>query len=371
MEVTHPFIPSQEGRPRVDPLLRRVRGLLLITFVLVTTTVFSQINLIPKPQLFRLQQGLFKLNSDVRIQFNPDKVSAPLRLYVYFLHDLDLKVEVSSMDSNRRGGVILFKEMMDNSDYAYTIEVSPKEVIIEYTSEQSALSAVQTLRQFYLQNDSNSIPCIEIGDFYHFPHRGLLLDCSRHFFSVETVKKYIDLLAFYKMNVLHWHLTEDQGWRIEIDKYPKLTEIAAWRKDENGDWFSQTWSYTKQIMPLLLGGVLIAGLLLGRPGHEGLIPTQWISQSVGGNSIGANLFASGAGALMYFATLTEVPILQGLLGNGMGSGPALALLLAGPALSLPNMLVINSVIGPKKTASYVLLVVVMATLTGWLYGMYF
>jgi uncharacterized membrane protein YraQ (UPF0718 family) len=89
---------------------------------------------------------------------------------------------------------------------------------------------------------------------------------------------------------------------------------------------------------------------------------------VGGNSLGANLFASLAGALMYFATLTEIPILQGLLGNGMGAGPALALLLAGPALSLPNMLVINSVIGPKKTATYVMLVVVMATITGWIYG---
>jgi len=150
-----------------------------------------------------------------------------------------------------------------------------------------------------------------------------------------------------------------------------LVWLTAGRKDESGEWFDQTWSYTKQIMPLLLGGVLVAGLLLGRPGHEGLIPTEWISQSVGGNSLGANLFASVAGALMYFATLTEVPILQGLLGNGMGNGPALALLLAGPALSLPNMIVINSIIGPKKTGTYVLLVVVMATLSGWIYGLLF
>jgi uncharacterized membrane protein YraQ (UPF0718 family) len=147
-----------------------------------------------------------------------------------------------------------------------------------------------------------------------------------------------------------------------------LAWLTAGRDDESGDWFDQTWGYTKQIMPLLLGGVLVAGLLLGRPGYEGLIPSAWISQSVGGNSLGANLFAAVAGALMYFATLTEIPILQGLLGNGMGSGPALALLLAGPALSLPNMLVINSVIGPKKTGAYVLLVVVMATFSGWLYG---
>ncbi|MFP4542145.1 MAG: permease, partial [Opitutales bacterium] len=150
-----------------------------------------------------------------------------------------------------------------------------------------------------------------------------------------------------------------------------LAWLTAGAGGEAGEWFAQAWSYTKQIMPLLLGGVLVAGLLLGRPGHEGLIPTEWISASVGGNSLGANAFASVAGALMYFATLTEVPILQGLLGNGMGQGPALALLLAGPALSLPNMLVINSVIGPRKTGVYVALVVLMATLSGWLYGLLF
>jgi uncharacterized membrane protein YraQ (UPF0718 family) len=122
-------------------------------------------------------------------------------------------------------------------------------------------------------------------------------------------------------------------------------------------------------MPLLLAGVFVAGFLLGRPGHEGIVPSQWIAGLVGGNSVGANFFAALSGAFMYFATLTEVPIIQGLLGSGMGKGPALALLLAGPALSLPSMLVISSVIGPRKTAVYVALVVVMATLTGWLYGM--
>ena len=147
-----------------------------------------------------------------------------------------------------------------------------------------------------------------------------------------------------------------------------LAWLTAGRRGEAGEWFEQTWNYTKQIMPLLLVGVLAAGLLLGRPGNEGLIPSHWISQSVGGNSLGANLFASLAGALMYFATLTEIPIVQGLMGNGMGGGPALALLLAGPALSLPNMLVIHSVIGTRKTLTYTLLVVLMATLSGWIYG---
>ncbi len=133
-----------------------------------------------------------------------------------------------------------------------------------------------------------------------------------------------------------------------------------------------TWDFAKQILPLLFGGVLVAGLLMGRPGAEaGLIPAGIIETLVGGNSLQANLFASVVGAFMYFATLTEVPILQGLLGLGMGQGPALALLLAGPALSLPNMLVIRSILGTKKTAVFVLLVVVMATLSGLLYGALF
>jgi len=139
-------------------------------------------------------------------------------------------------------------------------------------------------------------------------------------------------------------------------------------RGETETWFISSWDFAKQIAPLLLVGVLAAGFLLGRPGSEGLIPSQWVSSLVGGNSLWSNLFASLVGAFMYFATLTEVPILQGLIGAGMGKGPALALLLAGPALSLPNMLVIRSVIGTAKTIVFVSLVVVMATLSGLIFG---
>ena len=145
--------------------------------------------------------------------------------------------------------------------------------------------------------------------------------------------------------------------------------ILVWfNKAERKEWTFSTWIFAKQIFPLLFAGVLVAGFLLGRPGHEALIPNEWVARWVGGNGLGANLFASVAGAFMYFATLTEVPILQGLLGAGMGKGPALALLLAGPALSLPNMLVIRSVIGTKKTLVYILLVIIMATISGLIYG---
>ncbi len=145
--------------------------------------------------------------------------------------------------------------------------------------------------------------------------------------------------------------------------------LKSWfTKEECVDWVESTWGFMKQIFPLLFGGVIVAGFLLGRPGHPALIPEQYIESLLGGNSLWANFFASMAGALMYFATLTEVPILQGLMGAGMGKGPALALLLAGPALSLPNMLVIGGVMGVKKTATFCAIIVAMSTMAGMIYG---
>lgn len=145
--------------------------------------------------------------------------------------------------------------------------------------------------------------------------------------------------------------------------------LKGWfKKNERVDWVQSTWGFMKQIFPLLGAGVLVAGFMLGRPGHPALIPEHYIQTLVGGNSVWANLFAAVSGALMYFATLTEVPILQGLLGAGMGKGPALSLLLAGPALSLPNMLVIGGVIGAKKTAAFCGIIVVLSTIAGMSYG---
>jgi len=170
-----------------------------------------------------------------------------------------------------------------------------------------------------------------------------------------------------------WQIIYDFKWFITGILLIALSwMLIKWfKKEELVQWVNSSWGFAVQILPLLLGGILVAGFLLGRPGSEALIPKIWIENLVGGNSLWSNLFASIVGALMYFATLTEIPILQGLLGAGMGKGPALALLLAGPALSLPNMLVIRSILGTKKTLVFISLVVTMATFSGMIFGYFF
>lgn len=162
---------------------------------------------------------------------------------------------------------------------------------------------------------------------------------------------------------IHWYL-------VLIFLVILFVIIFKWfNADERKDWVFSTWTFARQILPLLFAGVLVAGFLLGRPNTDkGIIPSSFIAHLVGGNSFWANLLAAVSGAFMYFATLTEVPILQGLLGSGMGKGPALALLLAGPAVSLPSMLVISSIMGVKKTITYIILVVLLSAIVGWIYG---
>jgi len=167
-----------------------------------------------------------------------------------------------------------------------------------------------------------------------------------------------------------WELIFSIKWYVTVGLLVALAVmLKVWfTKEELVNWVQATWGFMMQIFPLLLAGVLVAGFLLGRPGQQALIPESFIVALVGGNSLWANLFASVSGALMYFATLTEVPILQGLIGSGMGQGPALALLLAGPALSLPSMIVLAGIMGVKKTLTYCTIVVLLSTAVGMGYG---
>nr|WP_319473083.1 permease [uncultured Sphaerochaeta sp.] len=163
---------------------------------------------------------------------------------------------------------------------------------------------------------------------------------------------------------------QSKYWITGVFTLMLVYSLMRWfSKDELKEWGEATRDFALQILPLLFSGVLVAGFLLGRPGQEALIPTTWVASLVGGNSLFANFFAAISGAFMYFATLTEIPIVQGLLGSGMGQGPALALLLAGPSLSLPSMLVIGGELGFKKTAVYIALVVFFSTLAGFIFGM--
>jgi len=168
-----------------------------------------------------------------------------------------------------------------------------------------------------------------------------------------------------------WYTVYQVKWYL-VATLLVILGFMVWRwfdREERVSWVESTRDFALQILPLLFAGVVVAGFLMGRPESDaGLIPVRYIETLVGGNSFQANLVASIIGAFMYFATLTEVPILQGLLGSGMGHGPALALLLAGPALSLPNMLVIRSVLGTRKTIIFVVLVAIMATLSGMIFG---
>lgn len=167
--------------------------------------------------------------------------------------------------------------------------------------------------------------------------------------------------ASYFISGGHYLIT----WTTSIVIFSALTCID---KGETGEWFSASWDFGKMITPLLLIGILVAGFCLGRPGKEGIIPSEWVIKFVGGNSFTSNFAASFIGAFMYFATLTEVPILQGLMGSGMGKGPALALLLSGPALSLPSILVLRGIIGNKKTIAFTICVIVFSSIAGWIFG---
>ncbi len=191
-----------------------------------------------------------------------------------------------------------------------------------------------------------------------------------YFFSMVAVLVFVNWGKPLEGDAGIWSLIYVSKWWITgFFLIVLVYSLFSWfKKDELKEWTGATWGFALQILPLLLGGVLVSGFLLGRVGHEGVIPARFVEMLVGGNSLRANFFSSIVAAFMYFATLTEVPILQGLIGSGMGKGPALALLLAGPALSLPSMLVIRGIIGTKKTGVYVALVVVMATISGMIFG---
>lgn len=186
--------------------------------------------LIPKPTLIDVQGGYFIIDQDLKIFFDEQSKDAAELTKEYLEGIVSANVDFGD---NANSNIFIFIET-DLSNNEYRLNIDDSRIELAGGSKRALLNGIQSLRQLLLINESKSIRALEITDSPSFEWRGLLLDCSRHFMEKDFVKRYIDLLALYKMNVLHWHLTEDQGWRIEIDKYPKLTEIGAWRDDGKG-----------------------------------------------------------------------------------------------------------------------------------------
>ena len=215
-----------------------VTFLFLFFFFSFALQSFAQVNLIPKPNSIEYQKGIYNYSTQLdRIQSDPE-FSVAAKLFSSYHHEFNSGLRIRGTRGSQKASIRITKS--NSKKFTYVLTVDDNGFLLEAANLDGALQGVQTIRQllFLSRNDSNNfiipVPFLVIKDSPKFSHRGLLLDCSRHFFSVETVKKYIDLLAFYKMNVLHWHLTEDQGWRIEIDKYPKLMEVGAWRTEKDG-----------------------------------------------------------------------------------------------------------------------------------------
>jgi len=212
-----------------------------ITLVLLITACFKQNktaiipSIIPIPNEQLITKSVFELSSDTKLTYDESLKSVALFFKSYIENGSNIKLNTSSKNS------IHFKiDTAISNNEGYQLKITSDKILISAKSQKGAFYAFQSLRQllpihFEKSNNSNetqiAIQCLEINDAPQFEYRGMHLDVGRHFFSVDFIKKYINLMSMLKMNTFHWHLTEDQGWRIEIKKYPKLQEIAAFRNE--------------------------------------------------------------------------------------------------------------------------------------------
>ncbi|MGH2665790.1 glycoside hydrolase family 20 protein [Flavobacterium sp.] len=207
----------------------------VLLLLLFTTVAFSQnqLTLIPKPVSIKLNEGNFTLSQSTKIILNDLEFKNEVDVFNAFLK-ANYGFELQVLD-NSKSSINTIKIQRSNTENkaisAYQLEVSSSEIEIASKGSAGIFYAFQTLSQLLpVQNGVLNIPSVKINDEPKYEWRGMHLDVGRHFFSKEFIKKYIDYMAMYKMNTFHWHLTDDQGWRIEIKQYPKLTEVGAWRK---------------------------------------------------------------------------------------------------------------------------------------------
>jgi len=210
-------------------MIRYLFFLLLLLSCQDKQIVVSNPTIIPKPVKMILNEGFYNWSSNTQI------ISDSL-----FVSEKKYFQKLFSIQDVKEKNTVYFKKNNLLLKEEYFLKILENQIVIEASSPNGIMHGIQSLRQIVPINENISskkisINCLEIHDFPRFKWRGLLLDCCRHFMQKDFVKRYIDLLAFHKMNILHWHLTEDQGWRIEIEKYPKLTEIGAWRENKDGE----------------------------------------------------------------------------------------------------------------------------------------
>ncbi|WP_262480618.1 family 20 glycosylhydrolase [Algibacter lectus] len=209
----------------------------------------ADINIIPKIEKVQINPGVFEFNENTTfVVSNDEQKNAATLLQDKF--KLAANWDLAITDASEKSNIISFKEDKNLAEETYKLTVTDAQITIEASGNSGYLYAVQSLRQLLptaiesknvVSDISWEIPNIEIEDSPRFQYRGLMLDLSRHFFDAAYIKETIDAISMLKMNVLHLHLVDDQGWRIEIKKYPKLTEVGAWRVDqEDIPWNSRT-----------------------------------------------------------------------------------------------------------------------------------
>ena len=212
---------------------------LLLTSQMISNNQEKEMPLIPFPKNFESIKGEFILSSETKL------VSESEILSDYFISQVEKLTGLSIQQNPNQGKTkIIFEidcQSSKSNDEAYSLSIKPDEVKIKASGERGTFLGIQTFFQLIPASDKSEkdgneiqIQCCKIEDSPEFEWRGLNLDCCRHFMSKDFILRYIDILAYYKFNTFHWHLTEDQGWRIEIKKYPKLTEVGGWRKEADG-----------------------------------------------------------------------------------------------------------------------------------------
>ncbi len=222
---------------------------------LLPLVIFAQqtINIIPQPVSIQQSEGNFIIDDNTSLQFNSSnkELQAAANFFTSSIQHISVIDLPSNIHKNKTIEIKIFKTA-EIGDEGYLLNVSPSSIIITANTKAGIIYAMQTIFQTLPAIRTNAIlqvPCMQIKDYPRFKWRGMHLDVSRHFFGPDFIKEYIDLLAAYKMNVFHWHLTDDQGWRIEIKKYPKLTSVGAWRVDETDKLWSDRPQATKDETP--------------------------------------------------------------------------------------------------------------------------